>query len=227
MSDEIVQYSLEEDDVAVLRWDDGGANVVSPDSLAALNAALDRAEKEAKAVALIGRPQRFCAGFDLSVMGQGGRAMVDLVVDGARLALRIYDSPKPVVAGCTGHGLAMGAILLMACDERIGTAGKFKIGLNEVAIGMTLPPFGVSFGEERLATTHRQRAVAGAEIFSPEGAVDAGFLDHVVSEDELEATTLAAARRWAGLDGKAYAGTIQRLRGPFIERVTNELSGPL
>ena len=227
MSDEIVSYSLEEDDVAVLRWDDGGANVVSSALVEVMSGHLDRAEKEAKAVALIGRPGRFCAGFDLSVMGQGGRAVVDLVLSGARLALRLYAHPTPVVAGCTGHAIAMGAVLLMAADARIGTAGRFKIGLNEVAIGMVFPPFGIAFAEERLARTHLQRAVAGAEIFTPETAVDAGFLDRTVEEAALETETLAEARRWAALDGKAYLGTKQRMRGDFIARVEESLSGPL
>lgn len=227
MADRIVQYSLEEGQVAALRWDDGGANVVSMAFVAEMADHLDRAAREAKAVALIGRPGRFCAGFDLSVMGQGGRAVVDLVLGGARLALRLYGHPTPVVAGCTGHAIAMGAVLLLACDARIGAAGGFKIGLNEVAIGMTFPPFGVAFAEERLARTHLQRAVAGAEIFAPDGAVAAGFLDRCVDAAALEAETLAEARRWAALDAKAYVGTKQRVRGAFIERVEAGLSGPL
>ena len=227
MPDRIVQYALEDGDVAVLRWDDGGANVVSTAFVAEMAEHLDRAAEEAKAVALIGRPGRFCAGFDLSVMGQGGRAVVDLVLGGARLALRLYGHPTPVVAGCSGHAIAMGGVLLLACDARVGTAGRFKIGLNEVAIGMTFPPFGIAFAEERLARTHLQRAVAGAEIFGPEEAVTAGFLDRVVDEPALEEETLAEARRWAGLDAKAHVGTKQRMRGAFIERVEAGLSGPL
>jgi enoyl-CoA hydratase len=227
MSDGIVSYALEDGDVAVLRWDDGGANVVSTAFVAEMAAHLDRAAQEARAVALIGRPGRFCAGFDLSVMGQGGRAVVDLVLGGARLALRLYGHPTPVVAGCTGHAVAMGAVLLMACDARVGTTGRFKIGLNEVAIGMTFPPFGIAFAEERLARTHLQRAVAGAEIFTPDDAVAAGFLDRTVGEAALEEETLAEARRWGALDAQAHVGTKQRMRGAFIERVEAGLSGPL
>ncbi len=222
MADEIVRYE-QDGDVAVLRWDDGGANVVSLALTEQMNAHLERAAKDAKTVAILGRPGRFCAGFDLSVMKQGGAAVPELVAAGARLASRIYAHPTPVVMGCTGHGLAMGAILLLSADARIGTSGPFKIGLNEVAIGMTLPPFGVQFAEERLAVSHRQRAVALAEIFDPEGAVAAGFLDRVVDADELEEAVMTEARRTASLDMRAYAGTIRSMRGPFIERLEKGL----
>lgn len=226
MLEDTIRYELV-DDVAILRWDDGGANVVSPSVLELFGQLLDRAEEEARAVTLFGRPGRFCAGFDLSVIQGGGRPMVEMVLGGARLALRLYGLSKPVIIGCTGHAVAMGSILLMGADARVGTAGKFKIGLNEVAIGMVLPPFGIHFAEERLAATHLQRAVIGAELFDPAGAQAAGFLDHVVEADELERATLDEAARWARLDIAAHAGTKQRMRGPFIEKVTATLSQQL
>ena len=55
---------------------------------------------------------------------------------GAELALRVYMSPIPIVLGITGHALAMGGILATTADYRIGADGPFKLGLNEVAIGM-------------------------------------------------------------------------------------------
>ena len=87
MSDELVRYELRED-VALLNFDDGKANVFSHASIPAMTAALERAEKEAKAVVLVGRPGRFSAGFDLSVMTQGGDAVGKLVCAGAELAMR-------------------------------------------------------------------------------------------------------------------------------------------
>ncbi len=133
---DLVQYDLREG-VARLSLDDGKANAISHAMLDAVNGALDRAEKEAGAVLIAGRPGRFSAGFDLSVMRSGGAAVGELVGGGARLALRLYEFPSPVVAACTGHALAMGAILLLASDTRLGARGDFKLGLNEVAIGMT------------------------------------------------------------------------------------------
>ena len=150
MAEEPVQYTLE-GQVAVIRLDDGKANALSHEMLDAVNAGFDRAQEDgAGAVAVIGRPGRFSAGFDLSVMSQGPDAVAALVAKGAGLALRIFDCPTPVVLGVTGHALAMGAVLCLSADERIGSEGAYKLGLNEVAIKMTLPDFALVLADDRL-----------------------------------------------------------------------------
>lgn len=207
------------DGLAVVRMDDGKANAFSFAMLEALGAALDAAARDAKALVLLGRPGRFSGGFDLGVMNQGGEAMVRLVTAGGRLALRLYEFPLPVVVGCTGHALAMGAVVLCAADLRIGAAGDFKVGLNEVAIGLTLPVFAAELARERLAATHLARATALAEVFSPAGAVEAGFLDRTVAPADVEQAALEAAAALAALPGRAHAGTKRLLREPALATI--------
>ena len=221
-----MSYELEES-VAMVRLDDGKANAISPDLVAAIDGALDRAEKEARCVVIAGRPGRFSAGFDLTVMRQGGDAVLRMVTAGAELALRLYGFPTPVVMACTGHAMAMGAVLLLTADARVGVGGDFKIGLNEVAIGMTLPIFAVELPRERLSPRHLTRAVVGAEIYTPEAAVEVGFLDRVVRADALLDEARAEANRLAALDQKAYCETKLRLRGRAIQRMRESLSEPL
>jgi enoyl-CoA hydratase len=217
MSD-LVQFSLE-GAVARLYFDDGKANVISPASLAALNAALDRAEKEASAVLLLGRTGRFCAGFDLNTIQESPEAARRLVAGGAQLAARLAASPLPVVIGCGGHALAMGALLLLGADVRIGADGDFKLGLNEVAIQMTLPAFAVELANERLSKRHLLRATATAEVYAPAAACDAGYLDRVVPPEKLEAEALAEAARLAELPRRAFAETKRALRGAMVDRI--------
>jgi enoyl-CoA hydratase len=224
MSEHSVLTTEIEGDVAVLRLDDGKANAISMDALAALGAALDRAQKEAKSVALIGRPGRFSGGFDLNVMRSGdAAAMGNLVKAGAELAIRLYGFPSPVVIGCSGHAIAMGAVLLLSADARIGTAGDFKLGLNEVAIRMTLPMFAVELARDRLSRRHLQAATVQARIYDPSGAIDAGYLDRVVAPEELEREAIAEAQRLAELDPHAHHGTKLNLRGPTLERMRASL----
>ena len=203
----------------MIRLDDGKANAVSHALLDALAGAFDRAEKEGGPIALIGRPGRFSAGFDLSVMSQGPEAVQGLVGRGADLLVRMLRHPAPIVAGATGHALAMGALMLLAADARIGAAGEYKLGLNEVAIGMVLPRFAVSLSEDRLSKRHLLRATTQAEIYAPADAVDAGFLDRLVDADQVEAEALAEATRLAGLPRGAFAGTKRHLRGGLADRI--------
>ncbi len=212
-------------DVAIIRLDDGKANALSPAVFAALGEALDQAEQAGQAVLLTGRPGRFSAGFDLNVLREGGPgAGRELVTTGARTALRIARFPAPVVIACTGHALAMGGVLLVAADTRIGASGDFKLGFNEVAIGMTTPIFLVELARDRMSKRHFQRALVQSEIYDPEAAVDAGLLDRVVAPETLEREALAETERLAKLPRAAYVRTRARVRGASLERVEATLA---
>ncbi|MDJ0848768.1 MAG: crotonase/enoyl-CoA hydratase family protein, partial [Myxococcota bacterium] len=215
-----------EDGVARIHLDDGKANALSHTVLDALLSAFDEAEKqEARAVVLVGRPGRFSAGFDLSVVRQGPKQASDLVLKGADLAIRFYSFPAPIVLGVTGHALAMGAILCLSADERIGAEGDFKVGLNEVAIAMTLPDFGILLAQERLSRRHLQRAVNQAEIYAPQGAVDAGYLDRVVAPEAVADAALARARELAeGLHPQAHRNTKLALRAGALEQLRESVA---
>ncbi len=202
----------EEQNYCLIRLDDGKVNAISPALAAELNAALDQAEAAAKVVVIAGRAGKFSAGFDLSVMGQGGDPMMALLRTGAGLSLRMLRFPTPVIIACSGHALALGALLLLSADYRIGIEGNYKIGLNEVAIGMTLPYFGVELVRSRLAKTHLNRAAVQAEIFDPAGAVEAGYLDETVAPEELLDRATAHAQQLAGLDMTAHKATKERVR---------------
>jgi enoyl-CoA hydratase len=205
--------------VAVLRLDDGKANAIGPDVVAALDEALTRAEADAGALVLLGREGRFSAGFDLSVMTSGVEAMRDLVRSGAELLVRLYASPLPTVAACTGHALAMGGLLLLATDTRIGADGPFKIGLNEVAIGMGLPIFAVELARDRLAPPAFTPATIHGQIFSPAEAQAVGYLDQVVPADQLEAAARQAAHDLSGLRRGAVAHTKERARRRTVDHI--------
>jgi enoyl-CoA hydratase len=211
-------------DVAVIRLDDGKANALSPAVVEALSGALAQAAGEARAAALVGREGRFCAGFDLRTMTAGPAEAWALLDAGARLALDVYLSPIPVVMGCTGHALAMGAILLMAADARIGAEGPFKVGMNEVAIGMPVPRFAAVLARERLAPTHLSAALQLARIYDPAGAVAAGFLDDLCPAPAVAERAVERARELASqLDPGAFRATRSVVRGPVREPFTVSL----
>jgi enoyl-CoA hydratase len=221
-----VRYELR-DGVAVLDMDDGKANALSPELIGELEAALERASGEARAVLLNGRPGRFSAGFDLGVMRSGAENMARLVRGGAGLYARMLTHPRPIVAAAGGHALAAGALTLLAADHRIGARGDFKIGLNEVAIGMTLPNFAVEMARARLSKRHFFRAAAQAEIYRPDDAVDAGFLDRVVEPDDLAAAAHAAAAQLGELPDAAFAATKERAFGDLAARVLETAAAEL
>jgi enoyl-CoA hydratase len=113
----------------------------------------------------------------------------------------------PVLAACNGHAVAKSAFLLLAADYRISVDGTFKIGLNDVAIGMTM-----HFGGVELVLVFFNRSVILAEIVSPQESVSAGFLDKVVSEVEFVSAVQAIAQAMTKLDMKAHHQTKLKAR---------------
>ncbi len=208
---ELVQFE-EQSNYCLITMDDGKVNAISFAMVSALNAALDQAGQAEKVVIIRGRPGKFSAGFDLSIMAQGGDAMFDLLRAGVTLSRRIVDFDTPVVLAVSGHALAMGALLLLSADYRIGVQGNYKIGLNEVAIGMTLPYFGIALAKARLASTHVNKAVALAQIYDASGAVEAGYLDEAVSEEDLLPRAIAKAEQLSALNMNAYMHSKARVR---------------
>src|SRR3954451_16676130 len=207
--------------VAVISLDDGQANALSPDVLGALSDAFDKAETDgASAVLLHGRPGPFSAGVDLSIMTAGGEPMRALVTQGAELLLKIFTYPAPVVTACTGHALAAGALVLLVSDVRVGAEGEFKIGLNEVAIGMGLPIFAVEFARYRMPPSAFDSALLG-EVFAPADAVRAGYLDRTSASVVDDA--LATAQRLSSLRRGAVSISKDHARAALAQQVKDTL----
>jgi enoyl-CoA hydratase len=207
----LVTYRLH-DAIAVITMDDGKVNVLSLAMLTELDAALDRAAADRAVVVLTGREGVFSAGFDLPVLRAGGQEAADLMRAGFDLAARLLAFSTPVLVACPGHAVAMGAFLVLCGDYRIGASGPYKITANEVAIGITMPHAAVEICRQRLTPAGFNRAVVIADVFPPDDAVTAGFLDRVVQAAELAEAAEAAAAELARLDLDAHAATKLRAR---------------
>lgn len=219
---DVLSYRLD-GGVAVLVLDDGKANVFNDASIGAIHGALDRAELEAGAVVIAGRPGRFSGGFDLSVMGSNVAAMQALVRSGAELLLRIWEFPRPVLIACTGHAVAAGAMFLLAADYRIGVEGEWSIGLNEVGIGMPLPVFTIELARARLDPRAFTRATLHAQLYGGAGAVAAGYLDEAVPPDQLLERVMTVATAMAKFEPGGYLPSKRRARHALADYVRASL----
>ncbi|MBV7552317.1 crotonase/enoyl-CoA hydratase family protein [Pseudomonas sp. PDM28] len=219
---ELISYHLE-DGIATLTLSNGKVNAISPDVIAEFNAALDRAVTDRAVVIITGQPGILSGGYDLKVMTAGPREAVALVTSGSTLARRLLSHPFPVIVACPGHAVAKGAFLLLSADYRIGVDGPFSIGLNEVQIGMTMHHAGIEIARDRLNKVALQRSVVNGEMFSPQGAVTAGFLDVVVSAEELQGTALAAARQLKKINMTAHKNTKLKVRKALLEALDNAI----
>lgn len=215
MSD-LISYQLE-DGIATLTLNNGKVNAISPDVIVAFNAALDQAVQDRAVVIITGQPGILSGGYDLKVMTSSPQNAVALVTAGSTLARRMLAHPYPIIVACPGHAIAKGAFILLSADYRIGVEGPFNIGLNEVQIGMTMHHAGIELARDRLRRSAFHRSVINGEIFNPEGAVDAGFLDKVVPAEQLMATAVAAAQQLKKINMAAHKNTKLKVRKAFLE----------
>ncbi|HXX89642.1 MAG TPA: crotonase/enoyl-CoA hydratase family protein [Acidimicrobiales bacterium] len=224
---ELTTYELD-GRIASVTMDDGKVNAFSVPMLRSIHAAMDQAERDVAVVVLTGRATTFSAGFDLKTFAGGsGKEILEMLTLGATLAERILAFPTPVVTACNGNALPAGAFLLMSADLRIGAEGPFRLGCNEVAIGLTIPWFAIELARHRLHPAAFDRTIVNATMFSPSEAVDAGLLDKVVDPEALRDASLAGAAELAELDMAAHAATKRRARAKVLAAVHEAIESEL
>ena len=82
---------------------------------------------------------------------------------------------------------------------------------------MTMPYAALAMARDRLSPAAFQRAVLLAEVFTPDAAREAGFLDLVVAPEDLMKAAYNAAQQAKALDARAHRQTKLRARQALIE----------
>jgi len=207
-----------EDGVAWITMDDGKVNALSSEMIGEIGEGLDAAESAAAVTVLCGRDGIFSAGFDLPTFKRGFDASLEMVRAGAQLIERLLAFPHPVLTVCTGHAYPMGAFLMLSADVRLAVAGPWRIGMNEVAIGMTVPKFAIELARHRLTPPGFAR-ITTAPMFAPEEALRLGYLDRVLDARQLAGAVQEEASRLRALDMPSFAATKARINERALHAV--------
>lgn len=219
---ELIQYNASNNHI-LLTITNGKANAISHEVIDAFNTCLDKAEKVEKPVIITGQPGILSAGYDLKSMTQSPESALELVTKGSKLSHRLLSFSHPVIVACSGHAVAKGAFLLLSADYRLGVEGDFKIGLNEVMIGMTMHNAGIEIAKARLAPVYFERSVSCSEIYNPKDAVTAGFLDKVVPQEHLLPTAFKIAELFSKLNKKAHKETKLKVRKSYLDSLSKAI----
>jgi len=225
MGGNMIEFT-KEDDVAVVKLDDGKVNAMSAPMLRKLNESLDQAEAECQAIVLAGREGVFSAGFDIKVMQEGELTdRHEMTEIGSATLSRLFSSRTPIVAAVTGHGFALGAVIAAVCDYSVGETGKFSFAVNETKIGEIFPPWGYEILLSKLSKKHVYSAAVLSQTYTVEQAVEANFLNEAVAPGASIARAIELAKDFAKLPKEAYWGNKLSIRGAAMDRVADSV-GP-
>lgn len=205
--------------VAVVTVDDGADNTVDIGVVNSLSNAFRAVEGHAAAVVLAGRPGCYSVGLDYETLRSGGEDAAELLHGATEMVLRLVEFPRPLVAACTGRAFGMGAVALLSCDVRVGSAGDYRIGMDFVSIGVQVPDLAVELARARLSPRHMTRACNTAQLYSPDEAVQAGFLDYVTTEDAVEQACDVAADLVERIDPRAFEVTRRTTSRSFTDAI--------
>ena len=212
------------DDISIITLNDGKANVFSSQMTQDINNCLDKVSNEKGCLLITGKEGMFSAGFDLKTL-QGGdvKLIQEMTLTGFKLLSRIFSFPRPVIAACSGHGIALGTFLLCCCDYRIGIKGDFMLGANEMRTNMVIPPPILELIKFRVAQSHKYRAVLGAEMYSLSDGKNAGLIDEIVESEDLLRTAMEKAKDLATMGHPSYSLTKELFIGEVHKKFNDSI----
>ena len=214
-----------ENNISIITLDDGKANVFSPKMIQDVNDCLDQVPTQNGALIITGRDGMFSAGFDLKIISAGEMsAITEMTTNGFKLLSRIFSFPRPVLGACSGHGIALGTFLLCCCDYRVGVKGDFMIGANEMRTNMVIPIPILELINHRVSSSHKYRAILGAEMYSIENGIGAGLIDEVVDAENLMETAMLKAKDLATMGHPSYTLTKELLIREPLKKINNAIS---
>ncbi len=207
----------EHDGILEIRFDRPPVHALNHALVKELRAAIEQAPAAgAKAIVLSGSPGMYSAGLDVPELLSYDRAtMSHFWQDFFALLQSIALSPVPVVAAITGHSPAGGAVLAIFCDHRVAAEGKFKIGLNEVQVGLPVPRVILAALIRLVGHRQAERLAVHGMLVTPEEALAAGLVDQVVPQDEVIPKAIAWCREGMKLPPSAMDITRRSLRADF------------
>jgi enoyl-CoA hydratase/carnithine racemase len=204
--------------VRQIRLDRPPVNALSPELVSALLSAVREASREVQAVVLSGSPKRFSGGLDIPHLMQLDReAIRHAWEDFFDLMEALATCPIPIAAAVTGHAPAGGTVLALFCDYRVMAEGAFRLGLNEVRVGLPLPE-PIFLGLRRLVGARvAERLAVEGRLIAPEEALEVGLVDEIAPLEEVEARALAWCRSLLELPPQSMLTTRKQARAALAD----------
>ena len=205
--------AYQEDQIQIIELNRPKVNAINEELINSLDAQLENLKKDdtIKGVILTGQEGIFSEGLDIIALYNSDKEYMKFFWSiFSNLLIKIYSYPKIMFTAISGHSPAGGTVLSIMTDYRIMSQGNYLIGLNEVAVGLSMP-IGIgrvfqSLLGERIA----EKMTLKGQLIDPENAKKIGLVDDVVKSEELLSRSVSTLNDWLML--------------PFQKQIQSKLS---
>ena len=223
MADSIATLS-KENDISIIKLDDGKANAFSYDMLSQVNELLTKVPRDSGALVITGREGLFSGGFDLKTLATGDMEKITKMVQlGYRLLLELFSFDRPIVAAVSGHSIALGLFVTCSADYRIAIDGKYVCQANEVRNNMDIPTQIMEIIRARVNKKYFYSAVYHSDAYSVQDSIEVGYIDEVVSEDQFMERVMEKAKELATLPHPFYANTKKTAQDDVRQKIADAI----
>lgn len=211
-----------ENDISVIKLDDGKANAFSYEMLIQINNLLEKVSRDSGALVITGREGLFSGGFDLKTFATGDMEKVSKMVQlGYRLLLELFSFERPVIAAVSGHSIALGLFIACSADYRIAIDGEYVCQANEVRNNMDIPSPIMEILKVRVNKNYFYPAVLHSDPFSVQDSIAVGYIDEVVAEQDFMNRVIEKATELASLPHPFYANTKKSAQEDIRQKISD------
>ncbi len=210
-------------DIEILRMQYGPANAMDLNFCLELTKQVRQLEvSSSRAIVLTGQGKIFCAGVDLPQLLDGGVKYVRHFLPALDEVLEtLFFHPKPIVAAVNGHAIAGGCLLAACADRRLMAAGKARIGVPELRVGVPFPTVPLEIMRARTGSSFFEEVLLGGATYVPDGALHRGLIERVVDSESLLAEAITLAESLAEIRPEIYAFTKEQARQPVQRAIAS------
>ncbi|HEX3726108.1 MAG TPA: enoyl-CoA hydratase/isomerase family protein [Pirellulales bacterium] len=207
--------------VTLMRMARGKGNALDHEFLGQLTDALETVEQgPTRAVVITGQGSVFGAGVDLPAIVDGGAEYIRRFFGRMVHAFeRLATFPKPLVAAVNGHAIAGGAIIMLACDQRLLARGTARVGLTEIQVGVLFPAWALEIARFATPSAHFPTLILTGRTWQPDQALARGLVDELVEPEQLLDRALEVAAELGTVPTATFSATKRQVRAPLLEAV--------
>ena len=202
-------------------------NALNLDMIQLLSQHLDEAmnDRGIKGVIITGTPGIFSGGLDIVELARKNRDyMQTFWNEFSQLLIKIYSFPKLIFSAISGHSPAGGTVIAIMTDYRVMNSGKYFIGLNEVAVGLTMPISIGTVSKNILGDRIAEKMTLKGELIFPDKAKEIGLIDKIINEPlNLLNETMSVMGKWFQLPFERQIESKLLLRQPTLDLMEDNI----